>query len=78
MSQLVPLHTLLLNQFMPILEEHRNLLENESGAHRKTLALLQSIKQGEVLLSNVNVTDDGWQIMPPPPSDEEDNHDGDD
>lgn len=44
------------------------LINAESKAHADTLAVLRALKEGELQLSQVVVTDDGWRIIPTPPS----------
>lgn len=42
-------------------EQHRN----ECLEHRKTLKLLGDIKRGATNIENVEVREDGWNILPP-------------
>lgn len=44
------------------------ILEKRDQAAKDTLALLSGIKSGEIDLARLIVTDDGWRLMPPPPT----------
>jgi len=39
-------------------------LDHEQQQHHRTLALLRQIKSGEMPLERVDVTDNGWQVLP--------------
>lgn len=43
-------------------------LNEEAQAHATTIDLLRRLKAGEVDISDVIITDDGWRIVPKRPS----------
>lgn len=65
-----PLSTRLLQALYPLLEEDYRALQNAEQEHRNTHSLLRRVVNGEIPLSRVIVSDDGWQVLPEPPSDD--------
>ena len=47
------------------MEELKKALAEEAKAHRKTIALLKAIVEGNIDVSRVTVTDEGWTLAKP-------------
>lgn len=58
---------LLLNHYVQAVNALKELETKDQALFSKALDTLRSLKAGEVLLENVVVTDNGWEVVPTPP-----------
>ena len=58
---------LLLNHYVQAVNALKELETKDQALFSKALDTLRSLKAGEVLLENVVVTDNGWEVVPAPP-----------
>ena len=67
----MPLHHDIINAFVPLLDREHEQYEGVVAQYRHLLALVGAIQRGEVSVNDVVISDDGWQIMPPEPEDDD-------
>ena len=68
--QVRPLSQRVTESMFQIAAEFEAALEEEIANHKNTLDLVRRLKTGEVSLDSVVITDNGWRVLPPEPSEE--------
>ena len=61
----------LIGMFSQNIGQMVGMLNAEAAAHQETLNLLKALKRGDIELSRITITDDGWRVIPAPPTTEE-------
>ena len=66
--ELKPLAQNLIERIFPMIVEYEEALRVEIENHKQAILAFKALKGGEASLSDLVVTDNGWELMPPAPS----------